>query len=204
MKADNYKFTADEIQNIKICRNNQKDTKMKLRLIALLMLQGGNVKTVASILGFVPLTIENRFQKYMTGRVDELITCHYKSKKTKLNFFQINQVIIQVTYSNPDNTKEVMNYISEKFGVDYCPESVRRLLVKHGLKCIRPKVIPGNPPSVEEQRRFIENIRIMKATSEPGTEFLFGDGMHLIHQNLSGFCQGDPLFPPVLETDSSR
>ncbi|MDM8544801.1 hypothetical protein QUF90_27340 [Desulfococcaceae bacterium HSG9] len=86
MKADNYKFTADEIQNIKICRDNQKDTKMKLRLIALLMLQGGNVKTVASILGFVPLTIENRFQKYMTGRVDELITCHYKPEKTKLNF----------------------------------------------------------------------------------------------------------------------
>lgn len=44
----------------------------------------------------------------------------------------------------------------------------------------------------------------MKSSSEPGTAFLFGDGMHLIHQNIPGLCWGDPKEPPVLKTNTSR
>jgi len=44
----------------------------------------------------------------------------------------------------------------------------------------------------------------MKRTSEPGTIFLFGDGMHLIHQNISGLCWGDPKDPPILKTNTGR
>jgi len=44
----------------------------------------------------------------------------------------------------------------------------------------------------------------MKATSEPGTTFLFGDGMHLVHQNVSALCWGDPKEPPILKTNTGR
>ena len=44
----------------------------------------------------------------------------------------------------------------------------------------------------------------MKLISEPGTVFLFGDGMHLIHQNIPGLCWGDPKNPPVLRTNTGR
>ena len=44
----------------------------------------------------------------------------------------------------------------------------------------------------------------MKLTREPGTVFLFGDGMHLIHQNVPGLCWGDPKDPPMLKTNTSR
>lgn len=33
---------------------------------------------------------------------------------------------------------------------------------------------------------------------------LFGDAMHLVHQNLPGRCWGNPAFPPVAETNSGR
>ena len=33
---------------------------------------------------------------------------------------------------------------------------------------------------------------------------LFGDGMHLIHQNLPGYCWADPFFPPIIETNTGR
>jgi transposase len=33
---------------------------------------------------------------------------------------------------------------------------------------------------------------------------LFGDAMHLIHQNFPGLCWGNPAFPPVAETNSGR
>ena len=44
----------------------------------------------------------------------------------------------------------------------------------------------------------------MKSTSKPGTIFLFGDGMHLIHQNIPGYCWGDPKSPPVIKTNTGR
>ncbi|MBT8341130.1 MAG: IS630 family transposase [Desulfatitalea sp.] len=44
----------------------------------------------------------------------------------------------------------------------------------------------------------------MKRNCDPGTVFLFGDGMHLIHQNVPGLCWGDPQDPPMLKTNTGR
>jgi hypothetical protein len=44
----------------------------------------------------------------------------------------------------------------------------------------------------------------MKSGSQPGTVFLFGDGMHLVHQNVAGLCWGDPKDPPILKTNTGR
>jgi len=44
----------------------------------------------------------------------------------------------------------------------------------------------------------------MKSSCEPGTVFLFGDGMHLVHQNVPALCWGDPKNPPVLKTNTGR
>ncbi len=44
----------------------------------------------------------------------------------------------------------------------------------------------------------------MKSSCEPATVFLFGDGMHLVHQNVPGLCWGDPKSPPVLKTNTGR
>ena len=44
----------------------------------------------------------------------------------------------------------------------------------------------------------------MKESYDSGTVFLFGDGMHLIHQNIPGLCWGDPKSPPILKTNTGR
>lgn len=44
----------------------------------------------------------------------------------------------------------------------------------------------------------------MKSNSEPGTVFLFGDGMHLVHQNIPRLCWGDPKARPTLKTNTGR
>jgi transposase len=86
--------------------------------------------------------------------------------------------------------------------VTYCAESVRQLLKKYGLRLLRPKILPGSPPSAEEQIQFIEKYNEMRRSDE--SVVLFGDAMHLVHQNVPGRCWGEPLSPPVLETNSGR
>lgn len=41
--------------------------------------------------------------------------------------------------------------VLDEFGIKYTTEAIRKLLHKQGLRLIRPKVIPGNPPGEEEQ-----------------------------------------------------
>jgi len=44
----------------------------------------------------------------------------------------------------------------------------------------------------------------MKSSCEKGTVFLFGDRMHLIHQNIPALCWGDPKKPTVIKTNTGR
>jgi len=50
-------------------------------------------------------------------------------------------------------------YIKDHFKVAYSTETVRKLLKKRGLKVLRPKVVPGNPPSEEEQKKHCKIFR---------------------------------------------
>lgn len=54
------------------------------------------------------------------------------------------------------------------------------------------------------KKKFVEKYFTMKSCREPGTVFLFGDGMHLVHQNIPGLCWGDPKNPPTIETNTGR
>lgn len=205
MDITDYKFQNDEIQSLKSYRDEQMDVRLKVRFIALLMLaQGISIEIVASSIGKSVKTIENWFQQYKTKGIDSLNSFHYKPKQTFLSKEQIEQTIAWVKETNPEKVKEIREYIKEQFHVIYSVEAVRQLLHKQGLKLLRPKLIPGNPPSEEEQKKFVEKYHTMKSSCESGTVFLFVDGMHLVHQTIAGLCWGDPHDPPVIETNTGR
>ena len=205
MKSSDYQFSESEIRNLNNCRDNQKDHRLIVRIVALLMLAKGlYIKDVSQLVGKTEKTIESWFQQYRTEGLASLNSFKYKPKRPYLSINQIYQVIIWVTYENPENTKQIREYIIDKFGVIYCIESVRQLLRRYGLKVLRPKTRPGNTPTVEEQKQFVEKYKEIKTSNPPGSVVLFGDGMHLIHQNIPGLCWGNPLCPPVFETNSGR
>ncbi|MEW6380364.1 MAG: helix-turn-helix domain-containing protein [bacterium] len=166
--------------------------------------KGLGVEIIASSIGKSVRTIENWFQQYRVKGIDSLNSFSYKPKQAFLNKEQIEQLTTWVKRENPAKVKQIKAYIKEHFGVDYSVEAVRQSLHKHGLELLRPKLIPGDPPSEEEQREFIEKYHTMKSSSESGTVTLFIDGMHLIHQLIAGLCWGDPLDPPVMETNTGR
>lgn len=196
-------FSDQEIGTLEQYRDKQKDGRLKMRFIALLMLASeSTVEYVSQVLGFSTRSILNWVDIYLTKGVDGLNSFNYKPKESYLNFHQINQVVIFVIFYSPCKVKEVTAYIKDKFGVSYSDEAVRQLLLKRGLKCIRPKTVPGSPPSVERQHQFIDNYWELR--NKQGTVVLFGDAVHLIHQNVPGFCWGDPSIPPVFETNTGR
>ena len=200
-----YEFTDKEITCLEHHRDMQDDSRLKVRFFALLLLaKTSNVILVANVFGKSLKSVDNWYHQLKTKGIDSLNSFQYKPKTTYLKESQIEQLIKWVKETNPAKTKEVSSYIKEQFNVTYSIEAVRQLLKKKGLKVLRPKVIPGKPPTEEEQKEFIQKYENMKSSSEPGTVFLFGDGMHLHHQNIPGLCWGDPKEPPILKTNTGR
>ena len=161
MDVSDYKFSENEILILHQYRDNQPDIRLKVRFIALLLLSKGlELEDIASVIGKSTKTIENWLQQYITKGIDSLNSFQYKPKKTYLTDEQIEQLVKWVTETNPGKTKEVRQYIKEQFKVRYSNEAVRKLLRKNGLKVLRPKVIPGNPPTEEEQKKKLMNTSI--------------------------------------------
>jgi transposase len=205
MDITQHTFGQEEIKQLRDYRDKQGDGRLKIRFIGLLMLaEGIAIEQTASLIGRSVKTLMNWGHQYLTKEIDCLNSFNYKPKQTYLKPSQIEQLVAWVKETAPAKTKQIRAYIKEQFRVIYTVEAVRQILHKQGLKRIRPKEQPGNPPSEEEQRAFVKRYKSLKAESEPGTVFLFGDAMHLVHQNEPGYCWGDPKDPPVIKTNSGR
>lgn len=205
MDVSNYQFTEDEISQLNEYRDSQPDARLKVRFIALLMLaEGVELHTTASVVGKSIKTIENWFYQYITKGIVSLNSFQYNPKQSFLSPEQTEEIVAWVKTNNPGKIKEIQEFISDHFKIHYSHDAVRKILHKNGIKFLRPKVIPGNPPSEEEQKKTVTRYFELKSENPKETVFLFGDGMHLIHQNVPGFCWGDPQNAPILRTNTGR
>ncbi len=198
-------FMPDEIKKLKEYRDAQKDLRLKIRFMALLLIaEHTGIPSVSRSFGKTVRTVEDWYRIYLSEGPDALNSFQYKPKQCYLTDDQITELTGWIKKENPSDTKVIRHYIQEHFGVSYCRSAIEKLLKKHGLKRLRPKLVPGNPPSEEEQRKFVENYNELRQFTDAGSTVLFCDAMHLIHQTVPSFCWGDPKYPPVFKTNSGR
>jgi len=201
----NHNFKQEEIDELKRYRDKQRDGRLKIRFLALLMIADMvPIEKVAFFIGKSVQTLQSWGKQHLNKGIDSLNFFNYKPKKTYLNLSQIEQLVQWVKENNPAKTKQIGAYIITEFKVTYSVEAVRQLLRKQGLRMLRPKQQPANPPSEEKQLEFVAEYHALKSSSEPGTRFFFIDGMHLVHQNEPGYCWGDPKNPPINKTNTGR
>lgn len=200
-----YVFRQEEKHSLQAARDQHTDGRLKLRFVALLMLaEEMAIATVAHVVGKNVKTLERWGEQYLTQGIDSLNSFHDKAKPTTLKPWQIEPLVAWVKQTHPATAKQVKASLAEQFRVNYAVETVRVLMLKQGLRRLRPPTQPGHPPSVEEQQDVVMNDGRMKAESAPGTPLLFLDGMHLVHQLQPGYCWGDPKDPPVFKTNTGR
>jgi transposase len=205
MDITQHTFRQEEIAQLREYRDKQRDGRLKIRFVGLLMLaEDLTIELAASLIGRSIKTLMHWGVQYLTHGIECLNSFNYQAKQSYLKPSQLEQLVAWVKETAPAKTKQVRAYIQAQFKVTYTVEAVRQILHKQGLNRIRPKEVPGKAPSEEEQRAFIVRYEAMKAASEPGTVFGFGDAMHLVHQNEPGYCWGDPKNPPVIKTNSGR
>jgi len=158
MDLTSYHFSEEEVHRLEHYRDEQQDARLKMRFVALLMLAKGiELKDVAGITGVAMKTIENWHRQYLGKGIDCLNSFQYKPKQPYLSDEQTQQLLNWVRTTNPIHLKQIRIHIIEEFGIKYTTEAIRKFLHKNGIKLIRPKVIPGDPPSEEEQKKKLPN-----------------------------------------------
>ena len=158
MDVSSYHFSEEEVHRLEHYRDEQQDARLKMRFIALLMLAKGiDLKDITAITGVAMKTIENWHRQYLSKGIDCLNSFQYKPKQPYLSDEQTQQLLNWVRTTNPIHLKQIRIHIIEEFGIKYTTEAIRKLLHKNGIKLIRPKVMPGDPPSEEEQEKKLPN-----------------------------------------------
>ena len=155
MDVSEYQFSDDEITQLNEYRDLQPDVRLKVRFIAILMLaEGVEPYKIASILGKSLKTIQNWHNQYLTKGIASLNSFQYKPKQSFLSLEQTEEIVAWVKENNPGKINEVQQFINDRFKIKYSHEAVRKILKKNGLKFLRPKVVPGNPPNETEQKKL--------------------------------------------------
>ncbi|GBC61792.1 hypothetical protein DENIS_2754 [Desulfonema ishimotonii] len=153
-------FMPEETGTLKKYRDGPKDFRLRLRFIALLLIAGNTgIPTVASSVGKDVRTVETWYEKYLASGPDALNSFQYKAKQCFLSDDQLADTVAWVRRELPSDTKVIGHHIKKKTGVAYSRSAIEKLLKKKGLRWLRPKLIPGKPPSEEKQTDFIENIK---------------------------------------------
>ncbi len=100
----------------------------------------------------------------------------------------------------------IKDFISKNFDINYSISAISRLLKKRGIKRLKPKLIPGKPPSFAKQYGFILHYLMLKKLqcNDDSMVQLFVDGMHLVHQVIPTFYWGSSKDRLVFNSNSSR
>jgi transposase len=111
-----------------------------------------------------------------------------------------------INENRPGNRDIIKDFIRKNFGIVYSVSAIGKLLKKYGIKRIKPKLRPGNPPSITEQYGFILYYFLLKRLRQKDESMvqLFVDGMHLVHQVIPSFYWGSCKDRITFNSNSSR
>ena len=87
------------------------------------------------------------------------------------------------------NTKVVIKWVKEQFGIIYTVQGMQEFLVKHGFVYKKPKGIPGKNPDEETQKTVAKDLTtiIEECSEDEEKEIYFLDGSGFDHNVKLGY-----------------
>jgi len=163
-KGDNFlpKTTLGELENLYAA---EKKAKPKTRLLcAIHRKKGASIDAIAEITNQKRATVHamlRRFQERGTGGKDAI---KQTGRPAFLTLKQRKELVKQIEKGPPGNktslwsTKEVKEYVKEKYGVEYTNVHIWELLKALGFTLQRPRPRHRKAPDAQETERFKKKL----------------------------------------------
>jgi transposase len=158
-----------------------------MKLSVLVMLDEGLAQEmISTLLGIGIGTVNKCKKKCDSDGLDGYLDRHYVPYQGRLDAEQLGLLEEEVIRGIYSNCTQIAEWISKKFGVDYCESAVRSILKKLGFVYKKTMSIPGKA-DVEEQERFLAELEPFLAETGPNEVVFFMDAVHPQHNTRSDY-----------------
>jgi len=158
------------------------------RMNALLLLDDGwAAERVAEALFIDAETVREHRRLYETAGIAGLERLNYEGSDPALNEAQLGALKAEPDAHLYMRSKEVCDFVQRRFGVDYTPNAMTKLLKRLGFVYKKPKCVPAKADAVAQKQFAKETLLPLMAQANVDNPLYFVDGMHPSYSAHPGF-----------------
>lgn len=178
-------LSNSEIVALQYAHRQQREKRLADRYKAILCLNKGlSYIETSELLMLDDNTIRAAYELYADQGIRGLSGFNYSSGLSYLSSQEQQELSFHLEQKLYLYSKDIRQYITEKYGVDYTVEGIRRLLKRLGFVYKKTKHLPGKA-DIEKQLAFEKSYRKLKHRKADGDEIYFMDGVHPLHNSMN-------------------
>ena len=131
-------------------------------------------------------TLRKYYREYEEGGLDELLTDHYVGTSSRLGEQQEAELKKHLDTKLYTKAEEVVEYVKDRYGVEYTVNGMTQLLHRQGFVYKKPKRIPGKFDA-EKQQEFVKKYKGLKANMKEEDVNYFTDATHPQHNSQPAY-----------------
>jgi len=182
-------LTPDERDSLKRYQRNVSGRWSYVKVTTILMLSTGmSFEQVAEHLGIDRSTVYRYLQSYQTDGLEQYLSTDYKGYWGQLSCVQIAELRKELNTNLYTDSKEIVKWIKNRWGIDYSPQGIVDLLNRIGFTYKKTTEVPCERDD-SKQEQFMETFgKIISETTDNETVVYFADAVHPTHNTRSTYA----------------
>ena len=175
---------ADQIKQLhRTCKQRKHADKLK----AILMLDDGfSCVEVGNILLLDDDTIRTYRNTYLSHGAESLLSDNNKGTTSYLTAVQLDALEKHVTNNVYTDSKGIVVWIGNNFGICYSCSGIHALLSRLGFVYKKPVLTPCKA-NIKKQEEFVEHYKALKENLKEQDQIYFMDGVHPQHNTIASY-----------------
>lgn len=182
------KLTQSERLKLEKLHKQEHERRFADRIKTVLLLdKGWSYFKIAETLLLDDQTVRNYEKRFLEYGVDGLLSDNHKGGFSKLTPEQEVELKEHITAHHYHDSKALIEYIKNTYGVEYSTTGMVDLLHRLGFVYKKPKVIPGKADAQKQQEFLNNELRPAIDNASDEAPVYFADGVHPTH-NIQPQC----------------
>lgn len=199
-------LSEEQVFTLRLAHSKIKEKQLADRIKAILALNEGlTYEEVEKLLLLDEVTVRRHLKMYKKKGVKGLLEMRYKGGQTKLGLLQESELKKYLEENTKRTSKEIVDYIFEKYKVKFSVIGATKLLHRLGFSYKKPKIVPGKADFFN-QAQFIEKYDEIKNNLKTNDQIYFVDSTHPEHNTKPsyGWILKGKLNDKIIKTNSGR
>ena len=175
-------LSNSEVKELKALHKREPNRKFADRIKTVILLNDGwNYSQISKILLLDDQTVINYEKYYLESGLDGLLKFNCKGGISRLTKTQENELKQHIHENCYHDSKALINYVSDNYGIKYSSSGIVDLLHRLGFTYKKPKIIPGKADAKKQLEYLKNELRPALDKASDEAPLYFADGVHPTH-----------------------